>query len=368
MRNSQFIPNAKSLPTKYFVGSLPGNTQPQALEMHFSKYGKIVSLEVIKNPKTNLSKGYGFLLIQLYRPESEFISIDHFFSNRIISVRPYMKGKDLQKNTVSFLSKRLFVKRVPEWMNELDLYEYFVQFGPIEMVYVTPNFALKQLNSLIGFVHFVHKESLDEVLKTELHHINGNPVKCSAYDREKAKKTAQDEKNLMSGKSGHLCFDNSSETHEEQNRKGATKNSFGQSLQEKVTFSDNSSRIPSSLSPSNSPKIQSRLRGPRLESIHELYQSKNKAGYSEAQNYLKLENSIKDNPSYTPLNSSQQENPSSKVKKEFLRSCSKLLHRSENLRLNYFQIQTSSQYHHRVSRSGYPRDGPSVHDCSVHLN
>ena len=364
MKASHANSNPKTLPTKYFVGSLPGNTQPQALETYFSKYGKIVSLEIIKNPKTNLSKGYGFLLIQLCLPESDFISIEHFFSNRVISVRPYMKGKDLQQNTVSFLSKRLFIKRVPEWMNEQDLHEYFVQFGPIEMVYVTPNFAVKQLNSLIGFVHFVEKDSLDEVLQSELHYIKGRPVKCSAYDREKTKKTALDEKEPMRGKSGLLCKNNSSEQDEEQNRVGTTKNSFGHSLHEKVTFSDNSSRIPSSLSPSNSPKIQARPRGPRLESIHEIYQANIKAGDSEVQNYVKLGRSINNNP--RALNSSQQENPNSKTKPEILKTCSKLLHRSENLRFNNLSIRMSDQ--HQVPASGYPRGSPSQYHASVHFN
>lgn len=355
---------SKNVPTKYFVGSLPGNTQPQALEKHFSIYGKIVSLEIIKNPKTNLSKGYGFLLIQLCLPESDFLGIEHFFSNRVISVRPYMKGKDLQQNTVSFLSKRLFVKRVPEWMNEQDLLEYFVQFGPIEMVYVTPNFAVKQLNSLIGFVHFVDKESLDEVLQSELHYIKGRPVKCSAYDREKTKKTALDETHPMSGKSGHLCRENSSERHEEQYRVGTTKNSFGHSLHDKVTLSDNSSRIPSSLSPSNSPKIQARLRGPRLESIHELYQAKNKAGYSEVQNYVKLGRSVNRNNRLTLLNSSQQENPNSKTKQDILQTCSKLDHGSENLRFNHFKISNQ----HQVPSSDYPRGSPWPIYASAQLN
>lgn len=357
----------KSSPTKYFVGSLPGNTLPQTLEMYFSKYGKIVSLEIIKNPKTNLSKGYGFLLIQLYRPESEFLSIEHFFSNRVISVRSYMKGKDLQQNTVSFLSKRLFVKRVPEWMNDQDLYEYFIQFGPIEMVYVTPNFAVKQLNSLIGFVHFVEKESLDEVLQSELHYIKGRPVKCSAYDREKTKKTISNENILVSNKNEQLYLGHSSENYEEQNRNGETKNSFGNSLHEKGTFSDNSSRIPSSLSPSNSPKIQARTRGPRLESIHELYQTKNKAEISEVQNYLKTDHEIKFKSQLRPLNSSQQENPNSKQKSQILQTCSKLRHGSENLRFNLFE-RTTSSYQHQVSRSDYPLGSPSPNLATFPLN
>jgi RNA recognition motif-containing protein len=366
MKISQVNFNSKSIPTKYFVGSLPGNTQTQALEMHFSKYGKVVSLEIIKNPKTSLSKGYGFLLIQLYLPESEFICIEHYFANRVISVRPYMKGKDLQQNTLSFLSKRLFVKRVPEWMNEQDLYEYFVQFGPIEMVYVTPNFAVKQLNSLIGFVHFVQKASLDDVLQSEMHYIKGRPVKCSAYDREKAKKTVLDENKAISGRGGRLCLDDSCDILEEQNRNGTTKTSFGHSLQEKVTFSDNSSRIPSSLSPSSSPKIQARPRGRRLESIHELYQIQNKAGYSEARNNLELGRCRIKNPQQNPLNSTQQENPNSKERQEFLHTCSKLLHGSENLRFNHPAINTSIQ--RQVSRRVYQSDSPSAHFFTVHRN
>ena len=172
---------------KFFLGSLPGNLDENLLLNYFSDFGKIISLEIIKNPKTNLSKGFGFLVINLNITLVEFTSSIHTFNNRNISVRRYLKGKELENNVQSIMSKRLFIKRIPEWIVEKDIKEYFQQFGNIEMVYLTQNYAVKQIKSLIGFVHFELEYSINKVLESEIHYVKNAALRCSIYDPKKNK-------------------------------------------------------------------------------------------------------------------------------------------------------------------------------------
>ena len=193
--NLQKLKKAKKSNSRFFLGSLPGNMDGVALlGDYFSYFGEVISIEVIKNPKTHLSKGYGFLSISLRISEEEFVKVHHFFQGRFISVRKYIKGKDLAANTENFLSKRLFVKSIPEWMTQDDLQDYFKQFGPIEMAYLTPNYAVKQVKSQIGLVHFKNQSSIEDVLRRGIHYIKGIAVKCSAFESKKGIKRTQENK------------------------------------------------------------------------------------------------------------------------------------------------------------------------------
>ena len=187
--NKQEVSISKKV-CKFFLGSLPGKVDENQLELYFSGFGEVLNLEVVKNLKTRLSKGYGFLVINLSVTELSFTEVDHYFDNRKISVRRYMKGKELEENVQSILSKRLFIKRIPENIKDKDIEDYFQQFGTISMVYLTQNYAVKQMKSLIGFVHFEDESSINKVLVSEIHYIKTVAVKCSIYDPSKNKPIA----------------------------------------------------------------------------------------------------------------------------------------------------------------------------------
>lgn len=47
--------------SKLFVGSLPWNIDDESLKTAFTPYGSVVSARIIKDRRTNRSKGFGFV-------------------------------------------------------------------------------------------------------------------------------------------------------------------------------------------------------------------------------------------------------------------------------------------------------------------
>lgn len=72
-----------------FVGNLNPETTEQSLQKIFSEFGEIVSLKIIKDNETGLSKGFGF--VEMADKYHAFDAIDNidmtYFEGQIISVK-----------------------------------------------------------------------------------------------------------------------------------------------------------------------------------------------------------------------------------------------------------------------------------------
>lgn len=194
--------------SQYFVGSLPGVVEENELSDYFSNFGVVESLQLVKNKKTSVCKGFGFVSLTLKIEPEIFRSIKHKFMGREIFIRPHLKGEELEKQTSDFTSKRLFINNVPSWMSEQDLCNYFSRFGTVELSYISPNFSPKKKPAgLIGFINFGNKESVASVLKQPKHSILGHAVKCAQFKAKRVRgdgngKSDEREQNKEKGKRG----------------------------------------------------------------------------------------------------------------------------------------------------------------------
>jgi RNA recognition motif-containing protein len=72
-----------------FIGNLSPETTEQSLQKIFSEFGEIVSLKIIKDPETGLSKGFGF--VEMADKYHAFDAIDNidmtYFEGQVISVK-----------------------------------------------------------------------------------------------------------------------------------------------------------------------------------------------------------------------------------------------------------------------------------------
>merc|ERR1719460_1545163 len=72
---------------KVFVGGLTPVTTIEMLRDHFSKFGNIVDVSVIKDPATKKSRGFGFVEFDAGVPPG-LLEMDHVIDNRICGVKP----------------------------------------------------------------------------------------------------------------------------------------------------------------------------------------------------------------------------------------------------------------------------------------
>ena len=56
-------PNKEKGPTRLYVGSLHFNITEDMLKGIFEPFGKIASIQLIMDPETGRSKGYGFITV-----------------------------------------------------------------------------------------------------------------------------------------------------------------------------------------------------------------------------------------------------------------------------------------------------------------
>ena len=101
-----------------------------------------------------------------------------------------MLGRDLVRNKHEILSRRIFIKKVPEYITEADISQYFSFFGQIDLTYVAKNFGNVDSELNIGFVNFLQHESVQLVLRQNTHVVRGYPLHCQAFK-------PKNEKNLI---------------------------------------------------------------------------------------------------------------------------------------------------------------------------
>jgi hypothetical protein len=73
---------------KVFVGGLSPATSVEMLREHFSQFGKLSDVSVIKDPITKLSRGFGFVEFENGIP-TNLLDVDHMIDKRKCGVKPY---------------------------------------------------------------------------------------------------------------------------------------------------------------------------------------------------------------------------------------------------------------------------------------
>lgn len=212
-------------PKTYFVGSLPGTVQDEELTSYFSRFGGVVGIDVIKKRRSNICRGYGFVLIDLNISESDFLSSEHYFEGRKLTVEPYIDGARLSSKKAEFANRRLFIKNLPPWVTDADLWQYFSKFGKVELAYKAANHDHhRSLN--IGCVTFSDTASLDRVMASSTHVVGGQQVKCDRFNRKDKLSPCRQEtcltpnpSNRFMGKSGVMNFSLAHPSSSGQNRK-----------------------------------------------------------------------------------------------------------------------------------------------------
>ncbi|GAA0859829.1 RNA-binding protein [Aliiglaciecola litoralis] len=82
------ILSVKSSTTTLYVGNLPYKVNEQAVSDHFSNYGKVISVRLMKDRRTGKRKGYGFVEVDSKGADKMIKKLnDTDFQERTLKVR-----------------------------------------------------------------------------------------------------------------------------------------------------------------------------------------------------------------------------------------------------------------------------------------
>lgn len=167
---------------KLFIGGLTIETTESDVMNHFSKFGFVFDVLIIRNRETAVSKGYGFISCNNMSTYQRILSTDHMIDGRLIDCHDSFKKNEEPQKFKENANKKIFVGGISLETSDMDLAEYFGQFGPIRQAYVIKDPVSKR-SKKFGFAIMKTQESVDKVLSTPVHVLKGIVVSCKLFVR-----------------------------------------------------------------------------------------------------------------------------------------------------------------------------------------
>jgi RNA recognition motif-containing protein len=161
---------------KLFIGGLTIETTEIQVEEHFSKFGFVFDILIIRNRTTGVSKGYGFISCNNVKTYQRIVNTEHVINGRAIDCHDSFKKFKENAN------KKIFVGGISLETTDEDLHTYFSRFGLVRQAYVIKD-PVTRRSKKFGFAIMKDQTAVDAVLAVPVHSIRGIPISCKLFVR-----------------------------------------------------------------------------------------------------------------------------------------------------------------------------------------
>lgn len=179
---------------KFFVGGIHARVDETNLTDYFSQFGRITKIELIKNKKTGLSKGYAFITCESDRV-AELIkgAEEHFLWGRKMDIGIAADKTQSKELKEGLKQRKVFISGIGPEVSDYDLEQFFSQYGAVNKAYAILE-PISRVRTTYGYVVYEHKSSAMRAIKQQVVNIGQSMILVAAF---KSKYDPSDKKNKL---------------------------------------------------------------------------------------------------------------------------------------------------------------------------
>lgn len=146
---------------KLFVGGISKETEKADFEEYFGKFGEITDCIVMKDPMTQISKGFGFVTFTTSDAiDKAMESRPHNINSKDVDVKRALPKESLRSGSGDVHPKKVFIGGLSKDVTDEQVRELASKFGTIEDVYI----SRKGDKNCYAFVTFEDQDSCDKMI------------------------------------------------------------------------------------------------------------------------------------------------------------------------------------------------------------
>lgn len=159
-----------------FIGGLDYRTTDDGLRTHFEKWGNIVDVVVMKDPKTKRSRGFGFITYShSYMVDNAQNARPHKVDGRTVEPKRAVPRQEIDSPNAGAAVKKLFVGGLREDHDEDCLREYFKGYGNIVSVNIVTDKDTGKKRGF-AFIEYDDYDPVDKIILERTHSINNKTL------------------------------------------------------------------------------------------------------------------------------------------------------------------------------------------------
>ena len=176
---------AESQTYKLFIGGFKCDTTHQEIYQFFNKIGPCKIELKMKRKSKIISLGYCYLTTKDKGMHSKLLNAGKiFFEDRLVEIKPFLRGDELDKFYEEFNARRVQVYDIPKSTTNEELKIYFSEFGPVENAYTIHDFRCsgEKINGFVLFKNSIDAKNVGKIKEFKFN--KGYIIKARLFSKE----------------------------------------------------------------------------------------------------------------------------------------------------------------------------------------